>query len=285
MMPQFTTTTSLARANDRPRRPRRKALLGACLFAVAAVMLAATPVRPAAAQMNFHPAQDAGSLLGPGRAEGAIVWSHGRSVDTEDSQAPTPDYVASFRAAGWDTFRLDRLRQVDTLDASAAALAGETIALKAMGYRRVVLAGQSFGAFVSVIAAGLTDKVDAVIGTAPAAYGTAQTNPAGYGLNAIRLYQELATVREARVALFFFAGDVFDPGGRGPIADEILASRRLPHLIVDRPARLDTHWAAAGEDFAHRYSPCLLAFASADAARGALDCRRLESQVEVAALR
>jgi pimeloyl-ACP methyl ester carboxylesterase len=92
---------------------------------------------------------------------------------------------------------------------SADALAGAAEALKHRGYRRVVLAGQSFGAFISLIAAGRSDAVDAVIGTAPAAYGNAQSNPFGFELNATRLYDLLAAARRARVALFFFEGDIF----------------------------------------------------------------------------
>jgi hypothetical protein len=89
--------------------------------------------------------------------------------------------------------------------------------LKHKGYRRVVLAGQSFGAFISLSAAGRSDAVDVAIGTAPAAYGSARSNPTGYTLNATRLYDLLGNVRRE----LFFEGDVFDPGGRGPIADQI----------------------------------------------------------------
>jgi hypothetical protein len=258
--------------------------LAVCCSAAAFLATLGAPLAPAMAQMDFLPAQDGDSLLGPTKAQGAIIWSHGRSVETEDSRAPTPDYIAAFRAAGWDTFRLNRLRFVDTLPASGAALAGEAVALKAMGYRRVVLAGQSFGAFISLIAAGETDAVDAVIGTAPAAFGTAQSNPGGYRLNATRLYELLAHVREARVALFFFDGDVFDPGGRGTAAERILGERRLPHLVVDRPADFSTHWAAAYPSFTRRFASCLAAFAGDDAASGRLDCGRLGDSLQVAGL-
>jgi dienelactone hydrolase len=250
----------------------RRLALAIILSAAAYAGIASATLEPAAAQLDFIAAQSEATLLGPTHAKGAVIWSHGRSVETEDSRAPTPDYIAAFRAAGWDTFRLNRLRIVDTLAASGAALAGEADALKAMGYRRVVLAGQSFGAFISLIAAGQTATVDAVIATAPAAFGNAQSNPAGYGLNATRLYDLLAGVRKARVALFFFDGDVFDPGGRGAVADRILAERHLAHLVVDRPTQLKTHWAASGSGFATRFAPCLAAFAADDAASGALDC-------------
>jgi pimeloyl-ACP methyl ester carboxylesterase len=256
-----------------------RALLVACLCIAATL-----PPETAAAQAQLVPAQDAASLLGGERAQGAVVWSHGRSLRKECSLVPTPDYIGAFRAAGWDTFRLNRPSIADTLPESAAALAGEAEALKHRGYRRLVLAGQSFGAFISLIAAGRSDAVDAVIGTAPAAYGSAQSNPVGYGLNATRLYDLLGAVRRARVALFFFEGDIFDPGGRGPMADQILAARGLAHLVVDRPAGLPTHWAGVGTAFAAQFAPCLVAFAADDVASGILDCRSLRAAAQQAAL-
>ena len=261
--------------------PRFPPVLRVVSFCMGMVVAAATlPLEPAAAQTQLVPAQDAASLLGGERAQGAVIWSHGRSLQKECSLVPTPDYIGVFRAAGWDTFRLNRPSIADTLSASAAALAGEAEALKHGGYRRVVLAGQSFGAFISLIAAGGSDAVDAVIGTAPAAYGSAQSNPVGYGLNATRLYDLLGALRRARVALFFFEGDIFDPGGRAPIADKILGAHGLTHLIVDRPAGLPTHWAGAGPPFAAQFATCLVTFAAGDVASGTLDCRRLAAAAQ-----
>jgi pimeloyl-ACP methyl ester carboxylesterase len=242
------------------------------LFMAAVVAASALSLDTAAAQTALVPAQDGTSLLGGERAQGAVIWSHGRSLQTECSLAPTPEYIDVFRAAGWDTFRLNRPRITDTQQASGAALADAAEALKHRGYRRVVLAGQSFGAFISLIAAGRSDAVDVVIGTAPAAYGSAQSNPGGFARNATGLYDLLGAVRHARVALFFFEDDVFDPGGRGPMVDQILAAHGLTHVVVDRPAGLLTHWAAAGTGFATQYASCLVRFAAGNLA-GTLDCR------------
>lgn len=247
---------------------------------IAVVAAAALSSETAAAQAQLVPAQDAASLLGVERAQGAVIWSHGRSLQKECSMVPTPDYIGAFRAAGWDTFRLNRPSASDTLAESANALAGEAETLKRRGYRRVVLAGQSFGGFIALIAAGRSDAVDAVIATAPAAYGSARSNPIGYGLNATQLYDVLGAVRRARVALFFFEGDIFDPGGRAPMADQILGTRRLAHLIVDRPAGLSTHWASIGTAFAAQFAPCLVAFADDDGATGTLDCRSLAAAAQ-----
>jgi len=207
------------------------------------------------------PAQDVVSLFGARQALGAVIWSHGRSSQAECDRAPTPDYIEAFRSAGWDIFRLNRPRSVDTMLTSGAALTSAADALKQQGYRRIVLAGQSFGAFLSLIAAGRSEAVDAVIGTAPAAYGSAYSNPTGYSRNATELYDLLRSVRHARVALFFFEGDIFDPGGRGMLADQILSASGLSHLVIDRPTGLSTHWASTSSAFAAQYATCLLAFA------------------------
>ena len=248
-------------------------LPSAVLFLAAVVAAAALLLDIAVAQTALVPAQDAASLLGGERAEGAVIWSHGRSLQKECALAPTPEYIGVFRAAGWDTFRLNRSRITDTQPAGGAALADAAEALKQRGYRRVVLAGQSFAA--------RSDAVDAVIGTAPAAYGSAQSNPGGFAQNATGLYDLLGAVRRARVALFFFEGDVFDPGGRGAMADQILAAHGLTHVVVDRPAGLLTHWAAAGPAFATQYASCLVAFAAGNLRAITVDCRTQVASAQI----
>src|ERR1700731_4816598 len=100
------------------------------LFMAAVVAASALSLDTAAAQTALVPAQDAASLLGSERAQGAVIWSHGRSRQKECSLAPTPEYIGGFRAAGWDTFRLNRPRSADTQAASGAALADAGGALK-----------------------------------------------------------------------------------------------------------------------------------------------------------
>lgn len=240
------------------KRSFGQAFLG--LMAAAAV-LAATG--PAAAQIRLNPAYGQQSLLGPSQARGAVVWSHGRSVEVEDSNAPTPHIMKVLREAGWDVYRLDRMRVSDTLSNSARALAGHADRLKERGYRRVVLTGQSFGAFISLIAAGQTDRIDAVVGTAPAAFGSFTEAYDSYRDNAAQLWPILRKVRQSRVMLFFFHGDDFDPGGRGEPARSILQARGLDHVIIDQPSLLTGHGAANTGLFVRRFGACILRFAEA----------------------
>jgi dienelactone hydrolase len=261
-------------------RQLKAQLAAAAMTVIALVPAAAVAQTP----ITLLPAQEQATLRGSARAEGVVIWSHGRSVDSEDSLAPTPEYIAEMRNAGWDTFRVNRLRVGDTLPASGAALARYAEQFKAGGYRRVVLAGQSFGAFVSLIAASRSDAVDAVIGTAPAAYGNFEDSYDTFRLNATKLYDLVGSVRRARIALVFFHGDEFDPGGRGERTAEILQRRDLPYLVIDQPARLVSHWAASSHAFTIRFADCLTHFAADDAAHGALDCDGLLAPKRVAGL-
>jgi pimeloyl-ACP methyl ester carboxylesterase len=277
-----------APAHARRKRPdgcgRLVRHLRTCLAAAMTAIALAPPAAMAQALITLVPAQEQAALRGPTRAEGVVIWSHGRSIDVEDSLAPTPEYITEMRKAGWDTFRLNRLRAGDTLPASGAALASYAEQFKASGYHRVVLAGQSFGAFISLIAAGRSSAVDAVIGTAPAAYGNFADNYDTFRLNATKLYELLENVRHARVALAFFHGDEFDPGGRGERSLEILGQRDLPSLVIDQPARLVSHWAASTHAFTTRFGDCLASFAAMDEAHGALSCDNLLTPKRVAGL-
>lgn len=227
---------------------------------VLALLMIAAPL--AHAQM-WVAATGSEPALGPAKARGAVIWSHGRSVDSEDSQAPTPPYMAMLRQGGWDTFRFNRMRQSDRLGDSAAELARVVHQFKRQGYQRVALAGQSFGAFMALMAADASDEVDAVIATAPAAYGSFGDFYDSWRNNATKLYPLLDTVRHARVMVFYFHGDDFDPGGRGDRSREILSARHIEHVVVDQPPQLTTHWAASTPLFEHRFGGCILGFLDA----------------------
>lgn len=250
----------------------RGVVLGLAAIIGLAVAGGLATARPATAQIVLKPAYGEASLAGPARARGAVVWSHGRSVDSEDSEAPTPLYMKALRAAGWDVYRLDRMRVSDTLPNSARALAGYSEMLKGKGYRRVALTGQSFGAFISLIAAGQSTAIDAVIATAPAAFGNFTEAYDSYRENAAQLWPILREVRRARVMMFLFHGDDFDPGGRAEPARSILTQRGLNSLIVDQPSLLTGHGAANTGLFVRRFGACIVRFAEAPPAANDPPC-------------
>src|SRR6476661_5665645 len=200
--------------------------------------------------------------LGPGGAKGVAVWSHGRSLNAEDSQSPTPAYLHALRDAGWDVMRFDRLSRGDTLSDSTRRLVEYAGELKHQGYKQVLLAGQSFGAFLALMAADASTDVDAVVATAPAAYGSLDDFYESWRLNATRLYPLLEKVKRARVMVFYFHGDDFDPGGRGEQSKQILSGRGVGYSVVDQPANLTTHWAASSGLFLRLFGSCIRDFAN-----------------------
>src|SRR5260221_6833099 len=123
--------------------------------------------------------------------------------------------MTTFRDGGWDTFRFNRLHASDTLQGSTRALVDEVHELKRQGYRQVALAGQSFGAFLSLMAADASDEVDAIVATAPAAYGSFADFYDTWRSNATELYALLEQVRRARGLIFYFPRGGIYAGGRG----------------------------------------------------------------------
>ncbi len=247
---------------------RRTTVLAAAVIGVIGLWSGAA----AAAELWLDPCDPGRAALGPERATGAVIWSHGRSVDAEDFQAPTPPYMTTLSDGGWDTFRFNRLHASDTLQGSTRALVDEVHELKRQGYRQVALAGQSFGAFLSLMAADASDEVDAIVATAPAAYGSFADFYDTWRSNATELYALLEQVRRARVMIFYFHGDEFDPGGRGERSRDILSARKLPSVVIDQPARLTTHWAAATPQFARAFGGCILGFLDAAALADGARC-------------
>src|SRR6516165_2334706 len=255
-------------------------LAGLCAFVFAIGIFYNT----SASGMGLDPAfsQD---LLGPERAMGVLVWSHGRSVAAEDSESATPPFLRILREGGWDILRFDRPRDGDTLTGSTRHLVDYVSRLKHQGYHRIVLAGQSFGAFLALMAADASDDVDAVVATAPAAFGSFDEGYGSWRLNAIRLYPLLERIRRARVMLFYFHGDDFDPGGRGERSRAILSEHGLGFAVVDQPAFLVGHWASSTGLFLRRFGGCIHDFVDADALKDELVCQPVWGEAPSAELR
>jgi pimeloyl-ACP methyl ester carboxylesterase len=230
------------------------------VFALAAVVSLLSVASAAQAATALHVAFPELPPIGPEAAKGVVIYSHGRSLKNEDMDSPPPAYLAVLAHAGWDALRFDRPTREDSLPASSADLARRVQALRDKGYKHVVLAGQSFGAFLSIMAAGQTKGVDAVIATSPAAFGSFSDSYDTWQLNATELYRHLKSLKQTRVLLAFFHRDDYDPGGRGARAEEILTGRRLPHLVIDQPRDLVGHVASATDAFAKRYGQCVARF-------------------------
>jgi hypothetical protein len=103
---------------------------------------------------------------GPATASGLLVWSHDYEEGVDRTATAPASYVGHFTKGGYDLYRFDR-RWVRDWSVDATHLSDMVKQAKAMGYRRVMLAGLGAGAWISLVAASHGASVDGVIAVAP----------------------------------------------------------------------------------------------------------------------
>ena len=208
---------------------------------------------------------------GPQRARGAYIWAHGRAAGGQDSRWSQPQpHVRAFNNVGYDVIRFDRAPETDETDAAAVWLRNAIRELRAQGYRRIVVGGQSRGAWNALQALAEPGLVDAVVAIAPAAHGATGSPAWAWALDDLRAVVGAAHDAKARVVVANFARDEFDPDPEGRAAIfRALASRVGALLFLDRPPEVAGHASGGDSRFTLRYGLCLLDFAEGRAR----DCR------------
>jgi triacylglycerol esterase/lipase EstA (alpha/beta hydrolase family) len=92
--------------------------------------------------------------LGPGEAKGIVYFVHGYAPEAPRSFQPMPHYLRTLSEKGWDMLAarvplaMDGIRSYEVVTRGAAFMRRRVRELKAQGYKRVVLAGHSWGAWV-----------------------------------------------------------------------------------------------------------------------------------------
>jgi pimeloyl-ACP methyl ester carboxylesterase len=202
---------------------------------------------------------------GPDRANGIIIWNHGISGTTEQWRYPVPPVFRLLQARGWDVIALKRhnLAEVNaesSLYRTVQRTLEEVRQRRASGYKKVVLAGQSFGGYITLEAAEESGDVFAAIAMAP---GVRSTSAAGR-LDAPVTDRSLKRIKVERLALVFPKDDaLFGHVIRGESANSILSARRMPYLLVDETSGITGHGGGGQGKFALRYGLCLSEFLSA----------------------
>jgi pimeloyl-ACP methyl ester carboxylesterase len=210
---------------------------------------------------------------GPAAARGIVIWNHGISGTAEQYKAPPALALRILHARGWDILKINRNNLGETgssLSRATARTTDEIRAQRARGYRRVALAGQSFGGYITLETAAEHLDVFAAVALAPGVTsrgGIERIDPSVTE----RLLQE---IKAARIAVVFPPGDaLFNNFVRGPGALKVLSQRAEPFLLVDETSRaIAGHGGATGGRFALRYGVCLAELLAADAPRGRLPC-------------
>lgn len=216
---------------------------------------------------------------GPADARGLIIWSHGyygRGFDQTVFGAH--GYINMFNMAGWDVLRFDRHSGDDgQYFTILGRLQSTVLRSPEIGYRSIVLAGQSRGAWQSLEALHnerAAANVAAVIAAAPARHGEWQrNNNLGAALDDWRrlltgIHENAAT----KVVVLVFNNDDFDPDPtrRAELARSILSQKRTPYLVIhETDPALSAHGAGGRPLFRERYGACLQSFIEGGTVEGA----------------
>ncbi|MGI3778909.1 MAG: hypothetical protein ACRYGC_16585 [Janthinobacterium lividum] len=261
----FLTAAALA-ACARPAAP--PCALWADGLSVVAPGHESTPAPPPATlrdTWNYALAPDPRFLWhGPASAAGVVLWAHGRTSGQDSRGLQPPPFLRPFNAAGFDVVRFDREPAADDRDRAAGWMRDSLALLRRLGYRRVVAAGQSRGAWNALQTLDTPGLADAVIALSPAAQGSAAGANLGSQDDELRRLVRAAAPSATRLAVAQFADDPF-------AADEDDRARRLSDLrpalgallLVDRPPGLHGHGAGLDPVFAARFGACLLRFVTA----------------------
>ncbi len=198
---------------------------------------------------------------GPARATGVLVWAHGKSGGGQDlrNEQPQP-FVRAFNNAGYDVVRYDRAPGADYAEAAAGFLRHGLVWLRQSGWRAVVMAGQSRGAWNSLQMLDEPGLVDAVIAISPANFASQATQEA-------ELDRILRNARSpaARAVVVEFRGDAYVPDMPRRIAElhDLAPPNVAAVLVIDEPDGINGHGGGSTNDFSRRYGRCLLRFVTA----------------------
>lgn len=201
-------------------------------------------------------------VRGPQAATGLIVWSHGYLPGVDATQGQPQGYVSRFLARGWDVYRYNR-EWIDQRPKEIAGMMDSIEAARRAGYAKVVLAGQSHGAWISLEALANGAAIDGAISVSPARHGSPPSSAARSDFR--ELLRQVRKRSDAGIPLLIalFNNDSFDPGGRFADVPDLLGNTAMPLYFIDRPADLSGHGAGNSAKFNERFGGCIVQFITA----------------------
>ncbi len=209
-------------------------------------------------------------VRGPHAAAGLIVWSHGYRRGVDATQGQPQGYVSRFLAQGWDVYRYNR-EYIDQVPTEIDEMIKSVEAARRAGYTKIVLAGQSHGAWISLEALARGAPIDGVISISPATHGSPPSAAARSDFRELLRHIRRRNSADIPVVIALFQNDSFDPGGRFADVPDLLGDMAIPLYFIDRPAELSGHSAGNSYKFNDRFGACIVNFVTASPrARG--DC-------------
>lgn len=188
--------------------------------------------------------------------------------------SPLPEYFVSELqlSRGWDVIDgnypragVAQIRRLGAANLGAAVfLARRLKELKAQGYERIYVGGQSWGGWNALILATMPNlPLDGVVLVVPACCGWRSTGAdhedTNYANNKLLFDQIIERVRYPTVGVFFL-GDEYEPADRGAGAAATLTSHGIANLIIDHPPGFSGHGSAWFPPFDYLYGACIADF-------------------------
>jgi dienelactone hydrolase len=245
------------------KRCQERAKAACTLYAVNNVVLngrdwkaAAPPVLPNIGRLGPEPYWD---NKGPVRAAGLIVWSHGYKLGRDATQSAPQGEVAYFTAKGYDLYRFDR-QYIRDWPGDATQLVDAVKQAKSMGYRRVILSGQSAGGWVSMAATMRGAPVDGVVSVSAAHHGEVK-DMRDVSFARSEWQQIVKGIKPGpRLVVVNFRDDTYDVGGRMDDAKAAFTASGVDAVVISNPDGFSGHGAARGRPFPLKFGACIHAF-------------------------
>jgi pimeloyl-ACP methyl ester carboxylesterase len=223
---------------------------------IIALLLLSAPAR--AADFPFVPAPGF-PIRGSDVATGSLVWIPGTYGKDQSGPPPPPDYVGREAAMEMDIWEFNRDRDDDPLDRGAELLARGLRTLRdEKGYRRIIVAGHSRGAWIALTALAHPDLVHAVVAFSPAAHGTGEALKARAMADWTSLW-DAAVNGGAHVVLVQFADDPWDPDPARRLA--VACDRFGSNLLsIFQPAQPKGHAGVYEPSFDEQFGASIVHF-------------------------
>jgi hypothetical protein len=197
-----------------------------------------------------------------------MIFLGGRGNETIQSDPHPQNYLRllSERYA-WDLLTIERPSDFDRNEYDGQILdflQAQIRSLQNIGYKRIVVAGQSRGGWLAIEAAVRLHGLHGVIATAPAtSYRINSDSIQRQDDELVSLFEQASPT--VRIVMFLFASDTWEAGDppRGMRLSAVGRERGLPLLLIDRPAGLSGHTSASGGRFTRRYVECIDQFLTA----------------------
>lgn len=179
------------------------------------------------------------------------------------------------RTQGWDVIDgayprkgVTQVRRFGGANVGAAVFVARRLReLKAQGYERIYVGGQSWGGWSSLVLDGMRGlPLDGVVLVVPACCGWravgANTSDPNFANNKFYFDQLIARALYPTVGIFF-RGDEYEPADRGDSAARMLTEHGVPNLILDHPPGYEGHGSAWFPPFDYQYGQSIAAFLNA----------------------